>query len=101
MKQVGFVQPVDGLRQSVDAPMSRGGHEMPQIGKDQGVTLAHDLALQAALDFLLRQTLGGASWNVCLDPRIAAHSNHCDGPQGVVRGTIATPVQSMARRLSR
>jgi hypothetical protein len=43
--QLGLVKPVDRLGQRVDAPMSRGRCEVPQIGKDQGVELTHDVTL--------------------------------------------------------
>jgi len=100
MKQLGFLEPVDGFRHRVDAPTSRERREGPQIGKDRGVELMHRVALQAALDFFRRQALGSSASHLCLGPPIAAYSSHRDCPQGVAFSTIAAPVQPMARRLS-
>ena len=41
------------LGRRVDAPMSSGKRRIGQIGEDERVQLPHDIALQAAVDFLV------------------------------------------------
>jgi len=72
--------PEEGLGDRVDAPMSSRAHRLPQVGQDQRVQLPNNVALEAAVDFFLCQTLARTPGNVFTRARIAAHSNHGDGP---------------------
>jgi hypothetical protein len=101
MDQFSLIKAVDRLGQRVDAPMSRGAGQMAQIRQEQGVQLAHDVALEAALDFFERQALSRPASHILPRARITPHSDHGDSPKRIVRGAVAAPVQAMARRLSR
>jgi hypothetical protein len=90
-------RPEQRLAAGVDAPMSS---RMRGIGQDKRIQLTHDVALEAAVDFLFRQTLAGAPGDLLAGACIASHSNHSDGPQGVVCLPLTAAIESMAARLS-
>lgn len=73
----------EALSRGVDAPMSRDGCRVGQVSQNQWVQLADDVALEAAMDFLFRQPLRRAPGDVFQGARIASHSDHGNGPQGV------------------
>ncbi|AJX95008.1 hypothetical protein BG24_3149 [Burkholderia pseudomallei PB08298010] len=95
------LQAVEALRRRVDAPMSSGAHRISQIGKDERVQLPDDIALQAAMNFLVRHALLGPALDIRPCSRIATHAHHGNGPQGIICSTVATPVQAMSDRFTR
>ena len=100
VNEFGFVEPVDGLRQSIDAPMSIVTPRIDQIGKTERVQFPYDIALQATTNFLIRHTFLGSAIDVSPRPRIAPHPYHGGGPQGVVGRSVSTPVQSVSDRFA-
>ncbi|MGF6979872.1 hypothetical protein QFZ94_008389 [Paraburkholderia sp. JPY465] len=91
----------EALRRRVDAPMSRSAGRIGQVGQNERVQLPDDIALQAAVNFLVRHAFLGSSLDVRPGSRITAHAHHGDGPQGVVCSTVASAVQAMPDRFAR
>ena len=97
----GFQPPPEALGRRVDAPMSSDCSRVGQIGQDKGVQFANDVALQATVNLLFRQVLASAPGDVLQGPRIASHSDHGNGPQGVVGLSLPTAIEPVPTRLSR
>lgn len=70
----------EAFRRGIDAPMSRESRRFGQISPDEGVQLADDIALQAAMDFFVRHAFLCPTINVGPGSWIAAHPNHGNGP---------------------
>ena len=85
------------LGSGVDAPMSNGARGVRQVSEYQRVQLTNHVALEAAMDlsFFDRPCpacLGDVFAGAC----ITSHSNHGDGPEGVVCLSLSAAIESMA-----
>ena len=70
----------EAFRRRVDAPMSIDTRRIGQISQDERVQLPDDVALQAAMDFLVRHAFLRPAFDIRPGPRIAAHPYHGNGP---------------------
>src|SRR6187549_4091665 len=89
------------LSMGIDAPLSSLANGIRQIRQDQRVQLANDVTLKATLNLFRGQSLSSSASDVRTRPRIAPHTNHRDRPQGIISGSIASPVKAMPGGLSR
>ena len=86
----------EALHHSVDAPMSSRTCTIFQISQYQGVQLANDIALEAAVYLFLAQALPRAPGNVFAGSGITAHSNHGNSPQRIVGLPLAASIEPMS-----
>src|SRR6476661_7608114 len=93
--QFGLERMEEALHRRVDAPMSSLANGIRQIRQDQRVQLANDVPLKATLNLFRGQSLSSSASDVRTRPRIAPHTNHRDRPQGIISGSIASPVKAM------
>ena len=77
---LSFETAEEALHYGVDAPMSSNMRRIGQIGEDERVQLSYDIALQAAVDFLIRHAFLRPTFNVRPGTWIAAHANHRNSP---------------------
>ncbi len=88
---VSWVRPPRGLS-------SFGGCE---VGEQDGVDLAGDLAFQAADDLAFGEAFGGAPLYVGSGAFVVCHAGDGDAPEGVVGVAVPGSVQSVALGASR
>lgn len=101
--QFGLVQPVDRLRQSVDAPMcqdfglgSLAGLPVAVVGENSLVDLAGDESFQAADDVAFGEPFGGAAGDVVDGGLVVLHTDDDRPVDRSVGLPVASPVEAVA-----
>ena len=81
--------------------MSRVCRRDSKVSDYQRIELAHDIPLQAALDFFVRATFPGSALDVGACSLVAAHADHGNRPQGVICLPRTAAVQSVPSYFAR